>query len=320
LSLAPLAAGLLLAGPAHAASKPCQLKEYASMPVGFMNALPYVTVNINGHMVRMVLDLGSYTSTLFDGVVAKLGLRKQPLPFFGSRPEINGKAAEEFTVPQKFVLGGLAADGLQLVVQPAGPMPSNLTLETAIVGRFSPSALSGVDVELYLAHGKLNLFQSTACKGAYWSDQYATATMRQGSAQDWYYDMELDGKKLQTKFITTDRDTYIYTVVTKSVYGWDQNSPAVQVSRDATGQERYRYRAMALKMPGLSILNAPIILNPQVPCGPNHRLSSDMDDAAGFAECGNVAPPLIGTNVLRQLRLYMAMRQRTLYFPAADAH
>lgn len=305
----------------------CQLKEYLSLGLGFLkDGTPVVPVTINGHSARMFLEVDAPFTTFFDYGVPLLGLKTQKVPYSDRSVSFGGKRVDQYASAASFRLGSLGIQMLRGVVEPNVVInPTSLSLaelvyDNDVVGTFAPLGLRGVDVELDLGHGKLNLFQASTCEETYWSSQFAVAPMHQGGLGDWYYDMVLDGKKLQTKLLTSSPDAYIYSTVTKDLYGWDDSSPEVKQMRDSSGRVVHRYRAMSLTMPGLSVMNAQIDLRAAIPCGIEHQLYRDINGAEGFVGCEGTAPLEIGTSVLKQLRIYIAVNQKKLYFTAADAH
>ena len=118
------------------------------------------------------------------------------------------------------------------------------------IGILAMGGMTRVDVELDLRHDKINFFSSEGrCPvPVYWTDTYAVAKMYRGQLHDLYFDMELEGKKLQTKVSTTSNDAVIESTVSKKLYGFDGTSPDVDSS--------HHYRAMALTANGLRVTNA----------------------------------------------------------------
>jgi len=318
-----LSVSILFVRPSWAgtASQPCQLREYASLPVVLLNfEPPLVAVNINGRATHMWLDVGSAVSILDDGALSRLGLKSRPLPYTAARISVGSKEVTQYAVVPTFKLNELTLRNVEIRVQPGSPIPADIAIGEAIVGRLSPTALADVDVEVDLAHGKLNLFAPSSCMGAYWSKQYAVVPMHQGPLGDWYFDMELDGKRLQSKFATSAVQSYIYTNVTKDVYGWDARSPGVEAVHAPNRGRLTHYRAMSLTTHGLSVMNAQIFLHQPIGCVRNGPILRDKDGAEAFADCLGVTPLEIGLPVLKQLRLYMAVKQQKLYFTAAEAN
>jgi hypothetical protein len=124
----------------------------------------------------------------------------------------------------------------------------------------------------------------------------------------------LDGKMLETTFANTRAMTTLSTDVTKRLYNFDEHSPDVETKTDGIGQTTYRYRAMKLKGEGLDIINAQIRLvdGPTLHCHLTGRLG-----AAGYEDCYGIHPLNLGLDVLKQLHIYIATKEKVLYFTSA---
>ena len=77
---------------------------------------------------------------------------------------------------------------------------------------------------------------------------------------------------------------------------------------------------MALSSGDLKVSNSKVMLREIDGCRKNAHIAIDSDGAAGFEACGNRYPLYLGQNVLKKLRLYLAAKERKIYFTLADAH
>ena len=175
-------------------------------------------------------------------------------------------------------------------------------------------SLTAVDIELDLRHDKINLFASNSCDAdpVYWADTYAVARMHRGKLNDMYFDMELEGKKLQTALGTTVADSTIKSAISRRLFGFDDTSPGSDSS--------HQYRAMALTANGLRVANAHIYAHKSSDCEKKSNLRLDEDGALGFGQCYGAYPLILGLSVLRELRMYVATKENKMYFTAWDAH
>ena len=79
-----------------------------------------------------------------------------------------------------------------------------------------------------------------------------------------------------------------------------------------------QYRAMKLSGEGIQIINAHILLIDR----PRNDFCSlgSRAGAAAYEGCFGAHPLRLGLNVLTKLHLYIAMKEKVLYFTPAEAH
>ena len=300
-------------------AKKCGLKQYASLPITYSSkGWAEIPLLIDNHPVRMIFDTGSAESVIGSSAVQQLGLKVEHLQLVGITA---GKEhLESVAFVHALMLGNALVKNTTILIMPTHPSEDQ-SVERFPVGRLGMDLLSGVDVELDLGHDKVNLFSAEHCPGVvvYWADQAAVIPMRRGDLKDLYFVMELDGKKLQTKVSTAGPLSALSTRVTRSLYGWDEDSPGVQaLTEDGTTRH---YRNMTLTAGGLQVLNTQVMLVKDTSaCMKQAHLRNDADGATGFEGCGNVYPLHLGLNVLKKLRLYLATKEQKLYITPADAH
>jgi tetratricopeptide (TPR) repeat protein len=104
--------------PALAASGKCKLGQMAEFPVMMDRMSPEIAAKINGTDVRLIIDSGSFYSSLDAGSASALGLHVYPAPagFYGQaiggRVEWSITKVKEFTLPRgtlhdlDFIVGG----------------------------------------------------------------------------------------------------------------------------------------------------------------------------------------------------------------------
>jgi hypothetical protein len=177
-----------------------------------------------------------------------------------------------------------------------------------------------MDIELDLANRKMNLFSQDHCPGqvVYWSKTSDSAPIRFGTLGEFYFPMELEGKKLETTLATGNATTSLSTDVTRKLYNFDSHSPDVETETDAAGRTTAHYRAMKLSGQGIQIINAHILL---VDRPPNDACQlTSRSGAAAYEGCFGAHPLQLGQNVLSKLHIYIATKEKVLYFtPATSA-
>jgi len=306
--------------PVHALdSEHCTLEQQASVDLqDEADGSPLVSVTIDGHSFTMILDTASALTWISPDAARQLGLRTLPWP--DRLPEINlgGIPIQRYMEVKGFRLGSTSLKEVDVVVSPKfGHW--NATESAGVLGM---DTLSGFDIELDLAHHKLNLFSPDHCPGkvVYWADAYQSLPMKLSPLGIYYFPMELNGRKLETLFASGNASTTLPTDVTRQLYHFDKSSPEVEVEKNPRGGTVDVYRAMALTANdgNLTILNARIRLTD--PSTNSCRLALRGGVIGYDDECLGRFPLRLGTNVLSKLRLYLSIKDKMLYFTDAEAH
>jgi hypothetical protein len=295
----------------HAAeAKDCQLKQYASLDLsGPPNGALLVPVTLKGSHAFMILHTASAFSTITESAASRLGLQVKIIAS-DMQMHAGSKSVQKVAWANGLTIGNVAFKSIDLLVL------SNITdhSDTPVIGMLGMNAFSGVDVELDVANRKLNLFSQEHCAGhvVYWSKAYDSAPIRFGDMGEFYFPMELDGKKLETTLATLNSSTTLFTDATRKLYNFDSQSPDVESETDAAGRTTAHYRAMKLSGEGIDIINAHVQLVDR-PAKDSCSLSSHFD-AAAYDGCLGVHPLQLGRNVLTKLRIYIATKEKVLYF------
>lgn len=162
------------------------------------------------------------------------------------------------------------------------------------------------------------LFSQDHCPGhtVYWSKNYDSAPMRLDTLGEFYFPMELDGKKLETTLATSNPMTTLHTDASRKLYKFDSHSTDIETESDAAGNTTAHYRAMKLSGEGPEIINARIQLVD--PLSNTTCSLSPRSGAASYDGCFGVHPLKLGKNVIRKLHLYIATKEKVLYFTPAN--
>jgi hypothetical protein len=165
----------------------------------------------------------------------------------------------------------------------------------------------------------MNFFSQDHCPGhaVYWSAKYDSAPIRFGSLGEFYFPMELEGKKLETTLATSKPMTTLNTDATRKLFNFDGTSADVETVTDDAGRTAAHYRAMRLSGEGLEIINARISLIDLSADNPCH-LSTHLG-AATYEGCLGIHPLALGQNVITKLHFYIATKEKMLYFTPAEA-
>jgi hypothetical protein len=292
-----------------AESKDCQLKQYASLDLSVApNGAFLVPVTLKGTHAFMILNTSNAFSTITPGAASQLALQIKTIAS-DMQMRAGAKSVEKVAWVNGLTIGSVAFKSIDLLV-----IPSFIDLnpfDTQVIGTLGMNAFSSVDVELDAANRKMNLFSQDHCPGhvVYWSKTYDSAPIRFGDMGEFYFPMELDGKKLETTLATGQSTTTLYTDVTRKLYNFDKESS----DTDATGN----YRAMKLSGEGIDIINAHVQLI-DLPTPSSCTLSSRFNVAA-YDGCLGRHPLQLGRNVLTKLRIYIATKEKVLYFTPSGA-
>jgi hypothetical protein len=298
----------------HAAeAKDCQLKQYASLDLsGLSNGALLVPVTLKGSHAFMILHTASAFSTITESAASRLGLQVKAIAS-DMQMRAGSKSVQKVAWANGLTIGNVAFKSIDLLII------SNIDdhSDTPVIGMLGMNAFSGVDVELDAANRKLNLYSQDHCPGhvVYWSKTFDSVPIRFGDMGEFYFPMELDGKKLETTLATLNSTTTLFTDATRKLYNFDKDSADVETETDAAGRTTAHYRAMKLSGDGIDIINAHVQLI-DLPANTSCTLSSRFN-VASYDGCLGRHPLQLGRNVLTKLRIYIATKEKVLYFTPA---
>jgi hypothetical protein len=264
----------------------------------------------------MALNMASPFSSVTEKAVHDLALPTKSMPFnvgvHAGKREVRDTASAA-----PFAVGGLQFKRADFLVLPQFKFPANIA-DAPVVGALGMDVLKQFDVELDGAHRKLNLFSQDHCVGhvVYWSAKYDSAPIRFGTLGEFYFPMELDGKKLETTLATSNAMTTLRTDATRKLFNFDSHSEGIETETDPSGGMISHYRAMKVSGEGLDIINARISLvdPPTADCH-----VSTHQGAASYDGCFGVHPLALGQDVVSKLHLYLATKEKMLYFTRANS-
>ena len=309
---------LLLQATSFAAeTRACGLKQVASLDLVLAgNSYLLVPVTIQETRAYMALNLASGLSTVTESAVSRFSLKPNSIPDnFTAHAE--GKIIQKLVTATPFAMGELRFKGANFWVLPQYEFRADLA-DAPVVGVLGSDAFARVDIDLDVAHRKLKLFSPDHCPGhaVYWASKYDSAPIRVGWLGEFYFPMQLDGRTLETTLATSSSMTTLHTDATLSLYNFDSHSPDVQTEIDGAGRTTAQYRAMKLSGEGIEIINARISLV-DLPSNSPCRLSAHLG-AASYENCRGAHPLSLGQDVISKLHLYIATKEKMLYFTPAN--
>jgi hypothetical protein len=295
----------------HAASTPdCNLKRYASLDlIGDPSLQLVVPATLQDSQVYMVVHTSHAYGSITESEVRRLSLATHPVP--ASMEVFAGNhSIKQVARTKSFTLGRTKYDSAEFLVV------SDSTLAPKISGILGMTFFANMDIEIDIANRKLNLFSPDHCPGevVYWSRTYDSVPIRFGELGEFYFPMQLDGKKIETTLATGNATTSLSTEVTKKLYGFDASSPDIESETDASGNTTSHYRAMKLSAQGLDVINANIRL--VAPAG-GACVLAHRSGVATYDGCLGIHPLQLGLSVLSKLRVYIATKEKVLYFTPA---
>jgi gag-polyprotein putative aspartyl protease len=298
-----------------AGAKNCPLSELGSIDFEIVNNQVLLPVTIDGHSAKMMLDTGDIATVLRGGDAQQFGLKVENLPA-GSDVNFGPAKITQFAHVASLEVGAVHFGKSELLLIP--PMRGGRPPWVGILGM---NAFSKVDFELDFTQHKLKLYSQDHCPGAvvYWADQYSSAPLIRGPLGNYYFPIELEGKKIEAAISTAVGGNWLTTEVTRSLYGFDEKSPDIETRSNGVGGSVSQYRAMTLTGTGFQVKNAQIglVTSKRPNCSLGH---GGPGSAAMYTGCmGGEAPLKLGLDVAQHLHLYFATKEKVLYFTDAAA-
>lgn len=299
MSVRAILAIALLCGGASAAlaeePQHCGLMLGTSLDIEFDPSNgPTIPVTIDGKERRMLVDTGGVYSLLKDTAVDDLGLNKAMVKGFRFKM-LNGETLGYTAKAQNFYVGPIHYEAYNFSVISHGQISG----DTA--GTIAPDLLAHFDAEFDFANRKLNLFSQQHCPGkvVYWADDYAKLPFTRDEAAHITTDGTLDGKTITIGVDTGS--TYSSMNADRAMsFGWDGKQESL-IKVPVTGSDHpiYFYPFKSLELHGINIAHPKIMAREA-----RMREGEDM---------------ILGMNVLKQLRIYIAYGERTMYVTGANA-
>jgi predicted aspartyl protease len=262
-----------------------------------------VPVSIENHPASLVVDIGAAYSTLDESFAKSVGLTPRPMTS-GYVILGGGIKLTQFTVTHSFMLGPLPSDHFGFVLAPSS------VLETDSMGMLGADVLSPFDADLDFAGGKFSLFSQDHCPGkvVYWTNEnYAAVPIELDRNHHLTASVTLDGKQLSAMLDTGAARSFMNFRTAHELFGLDEKNPQLKSlgERGINGivaVAAYRYPFSVLTLDGVEIHN------------PDIDIIKYPDSDHGESDL------MLGISVLRQLHMYIAYGEKTLYVTGAEAH
>jgi hypothetical protein len=302
----------------------CNLQRLASLKIIVADQI-LVPVDYRGQTVWMVLDLAQPMSLLSPGAVAPLKLTTRNIE---ARPDefmlkIDGKSVTATADIDSLKMGNYRLSRRSFFVDPR-PSPVDPMPDRVVLGTLGMRDLWPVDFELDLVHRQLNLYSPDHCAGAVskaWG-RSMQIPMELNEFGNVVFPIEVDGTKVVASISTSSPGTYMSLDVSRQIFGFDEQSPDVQLRVDAEHHRRVYYRLMSLVAGDLRLPNVEIWLVPRRSLCTLSKtgLFGNVWEYQGRYDhvCFGVFPLVLGRQTIEHLHLYFATKEKTIYFGAAE--
>jgi predicted aspartyl protease len=186
---------MIAAVAAQAADAPsgCTLKRVASLDASTNRGRLLINIKLNGRDSSVMVDTGSPFNLISADLATEL---KLPLHTAreGATFDASGNSFRHYVTVEKLEIGGMSANDVLFLV-----MGENSPQKGGVDGIFGANFLAAYDVELDLAHGKLNLFLQNRCDAppVYWTQDYDSVRFQLDASLHPVLPVSLDGQELQ---------------------------------------------------------------------------------------------------------------------------
>jgi hypothetical protein len=299
-----------------ASAQDCNLKQYASLPMTYLeDGEVGVHVNIAGKDRLFVVDFTAPSTVLSPKLVDELGLELHTAIARDSAMiiTVQDQRLSRVTHLPDIRIGEASGQNLAVSVfdKPMKLPNEDGVLAIDILGKF--------DIEVDFAKNVLNLYSQNHCPGkvVYWSSSYTDLPFRVDDLGILNLDTTLDDKPQRAVLELTDGPDQIMIFEATTKYGVSSRDLAF-VSDDGM-TKKYSYRFKHLTMGDIAVNNPEFLVI-------DRRLVRAADGsnyhwgAAASTFKLNHAHISLQRNFLKHLHLYFAFGEKKLYITSADAH
>jgi hypothetical protein len=297
---------LLCLNLAYTATPDCELTLLAQAKLHLTaDGAVLVPTHINGHDVYLDLRIGSGLPLIRESSLELLGL-KQKARSGGSRMTYGGRIVTHYVKLESMKIENFRFASRNAPVLPRfGDESPPVVNGRPVVGIIGSTIFRMTDAELNLAESDLRLYRKFRCMGkspVYWGGEAAELPLRFDEAGALVFTLELEGKRIEASLLMGGRDSGIDSNAAREYFGIDQQSAS---KGDGL------YFPMSLTGPGFRIKDAKIQLAPGSRC----KLTGHTPGygAIGYASCVNTVPFALGTDLLKQLRIYISAEREKIF-------
>jgi predicted aspartyl protease len=299
-------------------SATCDLKRVASLDAITDSGQLLIAVKLNGRDSWVRVDTGGPFNLINKGLADELKLHFQDMRA-GAAFDGSGNSFKHFVKVHTLQLGGMSAEDVLFLV-----MGEDDQSKEGMDGTFGADFLASYDVELDLAHGKVNLFLQNRCDAppVYWTRDYVSVPFKVDASLHAILPVTLDGQRLRAVLDTGATPSTLSAQVAKRLFGIDAAGDGLHPD----GQERtgtghtlpvYGHRFSELDIGGVVFHKTEFMI---VPDKISRVIrSTNRPDVVAQSEQNMTFDMIVGLHHLGRIRAYIAYGERVLYISAADA-
>jgi predicted aspartyl protease len=274
-----------------------------------------VPVSINGTQKLFLLDTGGDVSQINRATADELKLTQQDSTL--KLLDLYGNASNKAARIDEFIVGRLKGESIYVAIQPNPDFGKG----TRYVGIFAPDLMGRYDVELDFGAQKMKYFSSDHCEGhvVYWQPAALAVVPMKFHNRHIRLPVALDGHEFIAEFDTGASFTSITAGTAKRVFNVDANTPE-NVSMNNGMPGAFGHVFGTLDFEGVAVKNPHVIVRPD--------LVGSKDVNNGYQtgtrtkrvdDIENQPDLIVGMDVLKRLRMYIAFDERKIYISPATA-
>jgi len=313
--LGSLALAILLQNGAARADDCGPLKQLNTVDLVAGPNRALVPVSINGIPKLFLLDTGGDVSQINGEVADELKLVQHDANV--KLLDMYGHASSKMVRIEKFTIGRQNGEYINMAIDP----DPNFGVGTRYVGIFAPDLMGNYDVEIDFGTYKMNYFSSDHCEGhvVYWPHAALAVTPMTFHRRHIRLSVKVDGKDLMAEIDTGATNTTMMAGAAKRLFDIVPETPG-NVPLNSQGMAAAFGRIFStLDFEGVAVKNPHIIIVPDLigTKDPNNGMRTDTR-AKMVDDIEDRADMLIGMDVLKKLRLYIAFGENKLYISEAS--
>jgi predicted aspartyl protease len=249
-----------------------------------------VPVTMNHQSFKMLIDTGSFVTTISQRTTKVLGLKSSVIPGKVTIMGGNGRQMNSYVALDQFTLGGLEAGKTQLIVDPRNLADYD--------GLFGENFLSNYDLDFDFAKGKLNFINAQNCNdgAVYWTKGSYGEVPFSFNDHDIEVQVVLDGKPVTATLDTGSFHTTMNLERASILFGLAEGK--FPGGRGVKAFETLSFGDVTVKNPVVTLVSTKMI----------PVLS------------GSKRPMVVGMNVLRKLHVYISHKRHMIYVTPANQY
>jgi len=291
-----LLVGITLFNRAALADDSCGLKQVGEIPITFdaKTGRPLITVTAGDQSMLLLLDTEAPISMITPEAATRLHGTSHTMRNVSFGLKSGGKEVKNYATVKNVTIGRATMKSADFAIAPDGVEPDH-------DGHIGMDILSEFDVEFDFLNATMKIFLHVDCNKSpvYWSDAYGDIDLMDNPFHYVVFKTALDGKDTPTILGTAYRLTAMPRKIAGERFNIRPNAPEGACAKDLQNGDKFGL----LDIGGLSIRN------PEINSDCDHPLCPTAE---------TVVPQLgIGINYLRKLRIFLAWKQRKIYFTPA---